>query len=284
MPLNEDDTIPKNCFYNNDQVSSIRGLLLNNSSGSCVRIGGIEADATYRLLKFGYINDSLIYKLKTNAGFYPRSKNDLFKFAIENSLALSNSSVVAYWDSKFQYELFEHIGIQKSLVTLKYLEPFTVACDWLSSINRPVCVISPFVDTMKSQLDNIIKIHTEVDLSRVDFKFVKAPLTNGLYKDSTFNPSWFDRLDELEYAATCSQSRIALIGAGSYGLPLAERLRRRGFVSIVCGGALQLLFGISGRRWQEREDYQKIINSNWVKPSDSEKPIGYEKVEGGCYW
>ena len=51
-------------------------------------------------------------------------------------------------------------------------------------------------------------------------------------------------------------------------------------MSIHAGGATQLLFGIKGKRWDECGFY----NDYWVRPSEREKPLGYEKVEGGCYW
>ena len=46
------------------------------------------------------------------------------------------------------------------------------------------------------------------------------------------------------------------------------------------GGATQLLFGIKGKRW----DDMGIYNGYWVRPDETERPKGLEKVEEGCYW
>lgn len=72
---------------------------------------------------------------------------------------------------------------------------------------------------------------------------------------------------------------IALIGAGAYGFPLAAFVKEKGKVAIHMGGALQLLFGIKGFRWNELG----IYNEYWIKPSESEIPKGYKRIEGGCY-
>jgi hypothetical protein len=50
------------------------------------------------------------------------------------------------------------------------------------------------------------------------------------------------------------------------------------------GGATQLLFGIKGKRWIDREDFKSIINEHFVTPSEQDKPRNSNQVEGGCYW
>ena len=44
---------------------------------------------------------------------------------------------------------------------------------------------------------------------------------------------------------------ICLIGAGAYGFPLAAYVKRKGKKAVHLGGALQLLFGIKGSRWED---------------------------------
>lgn len=73
---------------------------------------------------------------------------------------------------------------------------------------------------------------------------------------------------------------IALIGAGAYGLFLADYCKQLGKIGIHIGGNVQLMFGIKGKRW----DNQNLYNESWVRPSDEEKPDGFENIEDGCYW
>ena len=53
---------------------------------------------------------------------------------------------------------------------------------------------------------------------------------------------------------------IALLGCGCYGHPLCDFIRNElNKSAIYVGGGLQLLFGVMGKRWLERQDWQKII-------------------------
>lgn len=78
---------------------------------------------------------------------------------------------------------------------------------------------------------------------------------------------------------------IALIGCGAYGLPLGSFIKTKmNKIAIHMGGALQILFGIKGYRWDNHEEISKMYNSFWIRPKDNEKPSMYQNIEGGCYW
>ena len=89
---------------------------------------------------------------------------------------------------------------------------------------------------------------------------------------------------------------IALIGCGAYGFPLAAHVKRTGKKAVHLGGALQLLFGIKGKRWinpyygkvflpfLKENYYNNLMNEFWVYPSESERPSNAANVEGACYW
>ena len=80
--------------------------------------------------------------------------------------------------------------------------------------------------------------------------------------------------------------KVALIGAGAYGLPLAAHVKKLGKKAIHVGGGLQLLFGIKGSRWENDPGYGlgEILNEHWVKPLPEECPSHAKSIEGGCYW
>ena len=50
------------------------------------------------------------------------------------------------------------------------------------------------------------------------------------------------------------------------------------------GGALQLFFGIIGKRWFTNKDILKLMNDEWIRPLSDDKPANFIKVEKGCYW
>ena len=53
-------------------------------------------------------------------------------------------------------------------------------------------------------------------------------------------------------------------------------------------GATQLLFGITGRRWETDHAYkefsEKVINEYWVRPDKTETIVNGKRVENACYW
>ena len=73
---------------------------------------------------------------------------------------------------------------------------------------------------------------------------------------------------------------IAILGCGAYGFPLAAFIKNKGKKAIHIGGATQLIFGIKGKRWEGAS----FINKYWISPRKEDRPKGFEKVEGGCYW
>ena len=82
------------------------------------------------------------------------------------------------------------------------------------------------------------------------------------------------------------QFDIAIVGAGAYGLPLAAFVKSIGKQAVHMGGATQVLFGITGRRWEEeyRGSIGAMINEHWVRPLPEETPERAATVEGGSYW
>ena len=80
-----------------------------------------------------------------------------------------------------------------------------------------------------------------------------------------------------ESGYNCAQSVfLAYSDVFELDLELAKKM------SVSFGGALQLLFGIKGRRWDR--EFSSIYNDAWVRPEENEKPRNANSVEGGCYW
>jgi len=50
------------------------------------------------------------------------------------------------------------------------------------------------------------------------------------------------------------------------------------------GGALQLFFGIIGKRWFDQKEILMLMNDHWIRPLKEDQPGNYTRVEKGCYW
>jgi hypothetical protein len=77
---------------------------------------------------------------------------------------------------------------------------------------------------------------------------------------------------------------VALIGCGAYGLILSNHVKKLNKQAIHIGGGLQILFGIKGRRWDVHPEISQLYNNSWVRPSNNEKTLNIDVVEGGTYW
>jgi len=260
--------------------------LLNSPFPTLIgRIGGVECEAISQFIGLGRTFRKQVHRLQKNAGFYCSDESDLARFVDVNLEAISSCDLLAYWDCAGQYELVSSYGSEAEYCSLRCLEPFWPGQDWLSPLSgKRVCVVSPFGGTMSKQVMKIASIHPSLSLENHTFSFVNAPMTNGGYEVARGDPSWFDRLTIMAEDVKAKAPDVVLIGAGAYGLPLGSILKNAGFSSVVCGGALQLYFGIRGARWDQREDYKAIFNQSWTRASSLETPVGSGTVENGCYW
>ena len=81
---------------------------------------------------------------------------------------------------------------------------------------------------------------------------------------------------------------VALIGCGAYGLHLAAHAKRMGKKSVHLGGALQICFGIIGKRYEDPKHvngfYLNLFNEHWTRPMSEERPKNSHLVENSCYW
>jgi hypothetical protein len=65
---------------------------------------------------------------------------------------------------------------------------------------------------------------------------------------------------------------------------IGGRLKALGISVVVMGGAIQVLFGIKGRRWANHQVISRFWNDAWVWPSLVEIPGAAVFVEDACYW
>lgn len=89
-------------------------------------------------------------------------------------------------------------------------------------------------------------------------------------------------LEDVEERIAERDFDAALIAAGGLGIPLASFVRSRGKVAISLGGALQVLFGVLGERWQSRESWRRRFNDAWIDMTSELRPELAE-LSGG-YW
>jgi hypothetical protein len=151
---------------------------------------------------------------------------------------------------------------------------------------KRVLIISSFIESYKQKkhagiLSNIYGIDLFPDC---ELLFLKPPQTQGGNPSEDFTielERFVKEIDEIK-----DQFDVALCSCGGYGNLVCARMFEMGKSSIYVGGVLQMYFGVLGRRWlRERSDIVRLfLNNHWSRPQNSEKPRGFKKVEGSCYW
>lgn len=234
-----------------------------------------------------WIGENTKIRMRENAGFFPIDNKNLAKFSDLTDASIKEIDILVSW---LHQELYIKDLRDIPKVRHLHLEPYWSKSPWTEVLkDKKVLVVHPFTNTIRSQY---LKRKYLFKDQRVlpDFQqliTIKAVQSIG-GKCESFK-TWFDSLQNMENQIDQVDYDVALIGCGAYGMPLAAHCKRMGKKAVHMGGALQLLFGIKGGRWEnpnysEEYDYTSLFNEYWVRPSEEERPSTADKVEDACYW
>ncbi|WP_190400324.1 hypothetical protein [Pseudanabaena sp. FACHB-1998] len=244
----------------------------------------LEKSINYVLDKSGafWWDDSIKTRMRNVAGFFPVTETSLESFAKRTIEDIGNIDVLGSWvkmESEVSY-LFKDIVI----VRLEDLEPYYHQDPWTVALeDKVVLVIHPFAESIRQQYQKrSLLFKDERILPKFDLKTFPSIQTSGGNNEGF--TTWFEALDWMSEKITEIEFDIAIIGAGAYGFSLASHIKNLGKKSIHLGGATQILFGIKGKRWDDRPFFQGLYNQHWSRPLSSEIPNNHQTVEGGCYW
>ena len=250
------------------------------------RLGSVESRLVGEYLFKGSCYSRLTRnQAHCNAGIFPLRKDSLDEVANRLYSSLQLVDLLGIWDSPYQYKMVGRLSTHPKICDLAALEPWWFAKPWSRVLSgKRVLVVHPFVETIESQYSMFSNLHPGSPslLPRCDLVCVRPPQTLGHYREGF--RSWNDALSQLIERVSIVPFDVALIGCGAYGLPLGAAIKQMGKPAVHLGGALQLLFGIRGRRWEAMPQYLPLMNDAWVRPSSSETPPLAETVDGGCYW
>jgi glycosyltransferase involved in cell wall biosynthesis len=225
--------------------------------------------------------------LLTNMGFFPADLEYTKKFTDIYLKDAKNIDILGsyIWAEKY---ISEYLLNSKRINLEGYYAPFLWKNPWTKYLKgKRVLVVHPFTDSIAKQYERREKLFENKDVlpEFADLKLIKSVQSiAGTTPDLNLH-TWYEAIQFLEDKISSVDFDIALIGAGAYGLPLAAYIKRMGKDAIHLAGWTQMLFGIYGNRWiNDQPKFAKFINKYWIRPSDSEKPTNFTKVENGCYW
>lgn len=158
---------------------------------------------------------------------------------------------------------------------------------WHSALaDKNVLIISPFDTTIEEQYKKRTLLHKNPDyLPAFNLMTLQSIWWYSGGRDVRFQ-SWFEVYDYLYEESMKRDFDIALVSCSSFSTPLVSRFKRAGKQAIQIGGDLQVMFGIKGKRWDNRSDLD-LYNEHWVR---LEEKSAYGNVDvldntkGGAYW
>ena len=230
-------------------------------------------------------------EMQANAGFFPPDEEHLLRFAELMERDIRSLDMLGSWRPEERY-----LDLDIEQIPLVYMEPYWSARPWSRMLaGRTVLVIHPFASLIESQYyTRRTSLFKNPDvLPPFTLKTLQAVQSIG--GDGQGYADWFEALDAMKAQMDAAEYDIALIGCGAYGFPLAAHAKRTGHQAVHLGGALQLLFGIKGRRWEDPEYgvkewglprgfYPSLFNEYWVRPGDGLRVKNADQVENACYW
>lgn len=240
----------------------------------------------YKKKLFGIARRKRIYHYLCNlSGFFPESFELIDDFCQMILMNIKEIDLLGIWKVPMENFFINRYMINAEITNLREIEPYYSTHPWSEALKgKKVLVVHPFSETIKSQY---MKREHLFEDKRIlpEFTLItyQAVQTIAEEADDRFD-SWFDALNHMADQIEKVDFDIALVGCGAYGMPLAIRIKQMGKQAIHMGGALQILFGIKGKRWDTHPQISKMYNVYWVRPSQEESPKGKEGVENACYW
>lgn len=147
---------------------------------------------------------------------------------------------------------------------------------WVSALKgKKVLVVNPFANLIEKQYHHIDKIWTNGMMNGIELQ-----TDSSIWWPNKSYNNWFEALDCLTDRILKHNFDVALLGCGPFGFPLAARIKSVGKQAIHVGGAVQLLFGLKGKRW----DGLGYYNDYWIRPGNDTKPDFAETLDKSTYW
>jgi hypothetical protein len=272
----------------------IKEIIQQNKPFFIGRIAGCELKVAYCFHK-GDLLDVVdeLKELENNAGIYTKDMKSLALYSQKLIESYDNSTVIAEWEQ--EGKVFAHTGSGQEFITKRTptthkidalsLEPYYFKDNWMSSLKgKKILIIHPFSKTLQKQVPNIKSIFPDRSwFEDCEFDFATPPLTLA---GNHQNKDWQEHLTLfLESLRTKTDFDLALVAAGGYGMLISDYIFKEMNKSVMyIGGALQLFFGVIGKRWFDNKEILKLVNDDWVRPDKGDKPDNFTRVEKGCYW
>lgn len=272
----------------------IRQIIQSNNLFFIGRIAGIELKVAYNVLHGNFVDmNNDIMELENNAGIKVTSNESLNDYVKQLVESYENCTAIAEWDTSGKVYALTGKGqklVSDATPNIKKidalaLEPYYFKDSWMPALKgKRILVVHPFSKTFLKQVDNFKTVFPNTSwFEDCTLEFVQPPLTlAGNHQGKDWQEHYQAFVASLR---NVKEFDVALVAAGGYGMLVSNFIFKELKKSVIyVGGALQLFFGVIGKRWFENKEILKLVNDDWIRPDTSDKPANFTRVEKGCYW
>lgn len=266
----------------NEKIGSI---IEASEPAMIARCGAVEMRCVGAYLRGFHFSEKIKSAMQYQAGFFPNKESYLRQFCEMYINAVGHADLLPLWIGGPEAKTIRRECHSTIFTEMISLEPYYFIKPWSYFLkDKRILVVHPFADTIRHQYQKGDCLFNNKDiLPRFSELYCVKAVQSAAGEKTKYN-TWFDALEYMKSEITKYDYEVAIIGAGAYGLPLAEYVKQCGKISIQMAGATQILFGIRGKRWDAVPFFTNLYNEHWVYASPEETPANTGLVEGGSYW
>ena len=251
------------------------------------RIAGIELQIAHCILNDSLYNHN-VKELENNAGIKVNDYISLLTYVDRLIESYQHCTHIAEWDGPVYaitgkgQDLIRHKVPDVPRLHARHLEPYYYKESWMSAMKgKRILIVHPF--SLESQVPRLNNIFPHPWFEDCTFIFFKPPVTFvGNHEGKDWQEHYNASMSELQ---KIHDFDIALVAAGGYGMLISDFIYTTLGKSVMyIRVALQIFFGVIGKRWFENQEILAMMNDNWIRPIQGDKPANFTAVEKGCYW
>lgn len=179
------------------------------------------------------------YIMSALSGFFPADDYNLNKFCCEMIQVTKDIDVLGCWFRPFEHEMCKrYLKDSAKLVHLECINPIRFEKPWSRALKgKKVLVIHPFEESIRKQYARREKLFANPDVLP-EFELITMKPVQSLADNKENLPykDWFEALNDMKEKIKSIDFDIAIVGAGAYGIFLADFCKRLGRKAVHGGG------------------------------------------------
>jgi len=296
------------CIKKTEFIADIKKAINNKKGYAAGKLGNAPPHWLYYEILLKKEKDSqkiinfekdLIFHGFNQAGIFPAIPSFYLEFNKHYIKYLRNIDCLGICYQPRELKIINYYQLKNKFIHYLYQEPDRSSpsieenCYLQYFRDKKVLIICPFAELLKERATKDI---FEGVWSKTEKKWFYPRKVEALelpwgFSIETHN-KYSTALDLFEYLICEIDKKdfeIALIGAAGLAIPIASYIKTTGKLAIDLGGHLQVLFGVIGKRWRNREDWERdYFNEYWIDMPEKYKPkevsAGMKVCDDGDYW